>query len=275
MDIVYGVFVFLFSACIASFMNVVIYRLPNKMSLFTPASHCPKCNHLIKWYDNIPLLSFIILRGKCRYCKEPISPRYFIVELLGGVVSTLIYIKFGLCANAIFGILLFLCLIPIAFIDIEHMEISDAMIITLLIIGIVGIFLNNLDYGSHLISVDWKSKLIAIGAVIVFSAFVIGLELLIKVDFLGIGDLKLFLVAGLFLGWQQLLLMLVFASISGSIFGIVKMLVEAVKNRDQEKPDFKHMESKPFPFGPFIAISTIVVYTFGIYIIEWWLMLLA
>ena len=154
MMIVYAVFVFLITTAIGSFLNVLIYRLPLKISLVKPSSHCPNCKCKIKWYDNIPIISYIILRGKCRNCKEKISIRYLIVELLTGVISTLIFLRFGISLMSLFGILLFLLLIPLSFIDVEHLIIPDSIIIGLLVLGVVGIFFNNINY--FFITFTWR-----------------------------------------------------------------------------------------------------------------------
>ena len=278
MMIIYGIFVFLLTTAIGSFLNVVIYRLPLKMNLAKPASHCPKCNNPIKWYDNIPIISYIALRGKCRYCKEKISPRYLIVEALTGVFSTLIFIRFGVSFNALFGIILFLTLIPIAFIDFEHLLIPDSCIIILLVLGILGLFFNNLSYGEGVININYVSKLISLGIVLVFSFIVILLERLLKRDLMGGGDLKLLGVVGLLLGWQLLLMVIALSSILACIVEIARERIHKQNiKRKEEKEDTVIIEEETnlFAFGPYIAISAIVIYCFGINIIEWWLGLLA
>ena len=267
MNIVYGVFIFILCTCIGSFLNVVIYRLPNKMSLAKPASHCPNCNSPIKWYDNIPIISYIILGGKCRYCKERISPRYLIVELTAGIISALIFVRFGLTLYTLFGIIIYLTLIPITFIDIEHYIIPDSCIIILLVTGIFGIFFNDLNYGIGLFSVDYKSKLISLAIVIVFWLIIFLLEKLLKKDLMGGGDLKLLGVAGLILGYEQLLLVLGLASILACI---AELILKAFKNKPDESKD----NSNLFAFGPYLSFSILIIYLFGINIIEWWMSLL-
>ena len=278
MMVVYAVFVFMLTTAIGSFLNVVIYRLPRKMNLAKPASHCPKCDNPIKWYDNIPIVSYIILGGKCRHCKEPISPRYIIVEAMTGIISTLIFLRFGLTANALFGIVMFLLLIPISFIDAEHMIIPDSCIIGLLVLGIFGIFFNNLEYGYGIIKIDFVSKLIALGIVVVISFIIQLLERLMKRDLMGGGDLKLFAVSSLILGWQLFLLMLCFSSIIACVVEITKEQIRKAKNskeEDENEEEAPAKEAHLFAFGPYIALSVMIVYCFGINIIEWWLQLIA
>lgn len=277
MFIIYSIFVFILTTCIGSFLNVVIYRLPLHMNLAKPASHCPNCNHEIKWYDNIPIISYIVLRGKCRYCKVRITPRYLIVELLTGIISTLIFIRFGISFNSLFGIILFLVLIPIAFIDIEHMEIPDIFIIILLVVGIIGIFFDDLNYGDGTFKVDWLSKLIGAGGVIVFAFIIILLERLFQKDLMGGGDLKLLFVSSLFLGWQLLILMIGIASILSCIVEITKEEIAIIKFKKLHKEDGLKYERghRLFPFGPYLSISILICFVFGVNIIEWWLSFLS
>ena len=278
MMIIYTILVFLLTTAIGSFLNVVIYRLPEKMSLVSPGSHCPKCNTPIKWYDNIPILSYIILKGKCRYCKERISPRYLIVELLTGVSSTLIFLRFGVTFNALFGIIFFLTLIPIAFIDFEHLVIPDSCIIILFVLGVVGLFFNDLSYGEGLINIDYISKLISLGFVVGFSVIIILLERLFKRDLMGGGDLKLLAVVGLILGWQLLLIVIASASVLSCLVEISRERAHKNKIKKQEEKDDTVIieEEGPhlFAFGPYLALCSIIVYCFGINLIEWWLGLL-
>ncbi|MBO4666651.1 MAG: prepilin peptidase [Bacilli bacterium] len=281
MFVLYAVFVFMITTAIGSFLNVVIYRLPLGMNLAMPASHCPKCNEPIKWYDNIPIISYIVLKGKCRKCHEKISPRYLIIELMTGIISTLIFIRFGLTLLSLFGILLFLILIPIAFIDIESMIIPDILVILLLVLGIFGIFFNDLDYGNGLIVIGYKSKLISLAIVAGFTIIIILLEKLFKMDLMGGGDLKLMFCAGLMLGWELLLLVLCISSVLACMCEITKQEINKSRNKKEEVTEEDKKEEKIknslrlFPFGPYLAISIVIAYTFGITIIEWWIDLIS
>jgi len=276
MLIVYSVFVFLLTTCIGSFLNVVIYRLPNKMSLAFPASHCPTCNHKLAWYDNIPLFSYLFLRGRCRYCNCSISPRYFIVELCTGVFSTLIFIKFGLTWMSLFGILLLLVLVPISFIDIEHHIIPDRFQLILLAIGIASIFLNDINYGAGIINVTYKSKLFAFGLAIAFGLVMLLLQIVLKKELIGGGDLKLLIVVSFSLGWELLVFALGVASIIASIVEIIAIGVKKKKiAKLSEKEELSEVEEDEinglFPFGPYLSIGIMISYVFGITILEWWL----
>ena len=120
-----------------SFLNVCIYRIPIKISIITPRSFCPHCKEQITWWQNIPLLSFIILRGKCHYCHRKISWRYPLVELLTGIISMILFLEFGLTHILIFYLLLFYTLIAISFIDISHQVIPNKILLFLIISGIL------------------------------------------------------------------------------------------------------------------------------------------
>ena len=126
-----------------SFLNVLIYRLPNHESIVLPASYCPNCQHKLAWYDNIPVISYLRLGGKCRYCKKPISPRYLIVELVNGGLLALSFGIFGLNSLMVLSCIFCSICLVITFIDLEHMIIPDSMNIGILIVAFVQIFLPN------------------------------------------------------------------------------------------------------------------------------------
>lgn len=272
MMVIYSIFVFLLTTAIGSFINVVIYRLPLKMNLAKPGSHCPKCNAPIKWYDNIPVISFIVLKGRCRYCKEKISPRYILVELMTGICSTLIFIRFGLSMLSLFGIIMFLLLVSLSFIDIERMIIPDSIIIIMLILAILSIFFNNISYDNCEIIIDYKSKLIGLGVSVGIGLVIFLMEKLTHRDLMGGGDLKLLCVASLFLGWQLMLIALAIASVSSCF---VQLPMRIYKNK-KNKNSFENMdeESEFFPFGPYLAMGIMISYLFGLNMIELWMRLI-
>ena len=139
-ELIYGIiiaFIVVFGLCFGSFLNVVIYRLPNNMNIAFPSSHCPNCNYKLKWYDNIPVLSYIILKGKCRNCKEKISPRYMIVEILTAILILVCYLKFDLSLMFILSSIAVMVYICITFIDSKHYIIPDSLNIILGIISVV------------------------------------------------------------------------------------------------------------------------------------------
>lgn len=243
--------------CVGSFLNVVIYRVPNGMSLAFPASHCPACNYALKWYDNIPVLSYIILGGKCRSCKARISPRYAAVELANMLLWLLAVLVFWERSPvlAVIAALASSLMICVFFIDLEHKLVFDRFVIMIGILGIVSCFFDP-AYG-------WLSHLIG-GAVGFISFFGIAwaFEKLRGIEGLGGGDIKLTAVCGLLLGWQRLLLSVLVASVSASI---VLLILSRIKN------DPENGESAEYPFAPFLTFGFALAMFFGEAIIEWYL----
>ncbi|MBE6531476.1 MAG: prepilin peptidase [Ruminococcaceae bacterium] len=246
----------IFGLCVGSFLNVVIYRLPNKMSLAKPNSHCPTCKYELRWYDNIPVLSYVMLGGKCRSCKTHISFRYTAVELANTVLWLLCAFIFWersipLACIYMVAFSVFLC---VFFIDLEHQIIFDRFQIILLVLGVASIFFDK-DYG-------WLSHVI--GGVSGFAVFYLiswGFEKLCGKEGLGGGDVKLAGVVGLLLGWERLLLGLLIATIPAAV--IMLILSKGKKG-----------ESRQFPFAPFLVVGFGASMLFGTQIISWYLSLL-
>lgn len=250
--------------CVGSFLNVVIYRLPLHMSLSKPASHCPNCDYKLKWYDNIPLLSYIFLKGKCRNCKTKISPRYPIIEFsnmalwfLSLMLNTNFiiqsmqtnYLMFTLTCIA-FSILLcvFCC-------DLDNMEIPDEFQIGLLILGIVGFLSNDISASSKV-----YGFLLGGGF---FGIFALLFWLIKKKEGLGIGDIKLMAVLGLFMGLEKIIVCIILSTISGAII----LTILSIKNKGEK--------NKEYPFATFIVPSAIIAILAGQYIVNWYLSLFA
>lgn len=259
-ETLYFVFACVFSAifglCVGSFLNVVIYRLPNKMNLAKPSSHCPTCKYELRWYDNIPVLSYIILGGKCRSCKTHISFRYTAVELSCSILWLLCALLFWEQSIPLACIYMAVCTIFICvfFIDLEHTIIFDRFQIMLLALGVASIFF---DKGC-----EWYSHLI--GGACGFAVFFLisfCFEKICKREGLGGGDVKLAGVVGLLLGWERLLLGLLIATIPAAI-------IMLILSRGKEG------ESRQFPFAPFLVIGFGTAMLFGDKIIAWYLALL-
>lgn len=229
--------------CVGSFLNVVIYRVPLGMSVAFPASHCPKCGYKLRWYDNIPVLSYIILGGKCRSCKEHISFRYTLVELLTAALWVLCVYLFN--DNVIYMVCAIITCsvgVCVTFIDLEHMIIPDRFHLIMLPVAVLSIFCDaEYDYISHLIGFG--------AAIILFIGIAWLGKKILKREALGGGDVKLAIVSGLLLGWQKLILMMLVASVVGSVV----MLVKRVKNG----------ESKEIPFAPFLVFGLLVALLVG------------
>ena len=240
--------------CVGSFLNVVIYRLPNGMNMSKPASHCTTCNYTLKWYDNIPVLSYLMLGGKCRKCGKPISPRYISVELLNAalwLLSVALYWE----KNPVYAVISAIAmsvLICIFFIDLEHLLIYNRFLIILALLGVVAIFFDRYTrWYDHLIGA------VAFGAV--FLLIYYGAIWVLKKEGLGFGDVKFAFAAGLLLGWQRMLFAMLIASVSASV---VLVIIRRVRGDEQDKE---------YPFGPFISVGIAVALFFGAPIINWYL----
>lgn len=232
--------------CVGSFLNVVIYRVPEGMSLASPPSHCPRCKYSLKWYDNIPVLSYIILGGKCRSCKTHISFRYTAVELtntLLWLLSVYAYAKDNL-PYAIICALGCSVLVCIFFIDLEHKIIPDRFQIILGLLGIAAIFFDkNTQWYSHLVGAAAGGTVF--GLVAYFGSRKYGKEAL------GGGDIKLSIVSGLLLGWEKFLVAMLVATVGGSI-----ILLSLRAKKDQAK-------DTEYPFAPFITAGIAFALFFG------------
>lgn len=230
----------LFGAIIGSFLNVVILRLPDQdQSIAYPASHCPKCSSPLHWYENIPILSYIFLRGKCGHCRASIPFQYPLVELMMTLLSMAVIYKFQLSLSAAGYFLLSATLLVIIFIDIHHQIIPD-------VISLPGIILG---FAFSLVSdtLTWQSSLIGLfvgGGVLYAVAFFY--FLLRKVDGMGGGDIKLLAMIGAWLGWQSLPFVIFTSSLTGSIVGFIAMFYQKKGGHTR------------IPFGPFLSGAALV-----------------
>lgn len=250
--ILYLLFVFIFGAIVGSFLNVCICRLPKAESVVAPPSHCPHCNYRICWYDNIPILSYILLKGKCRACKEAISVKYPLVELLNGLLTAALFWRFGYSAT--FAALFIFCsaLVVITFIDLEHQIIPDEISLSGIVLGFLFSFI--LPWN------NWLNSLIGIllgGGSLLLVAW--GYEKMTGKEGMGGGDIKLLAMMGAFLGWKAVPFIIFVSSLSGSLIGITIMMVS--------KKDSK----LAIPFGPYLAFAAIVYIFYGRKIIHWYL----
>ena len=238
---------------IGSFLNVIIYRLPRNESIIFPTSHCPFCNQKIAFYDNIPLLSFVILRGRCRYCKKRISLQYPLVEMISGIILPLSFFLYGFELRFFVTVLFLYLLLPIFFIDMKHQVIPDKISIP----GIVAGF----AFSFFVTDINWLGSLIGIvvgGGVILLTA--VAGKWVFKKEAMGMGDVMLFMMIGAFLGWQKVFLTLILASLLGSIIGGI--IVARKKKKDTV-----------VPFGPFINVAAVISYFWGTFLIEKYLSL--
>jgi leader peptidase (prepilin peptidase)/N-methyltransferase len=237
-------FAFIFGAVVGSFLNVCIYRIPAKNSIVKPLSQCPYCHHPIRFYDNIPIISFFILRSRCRDCGERISWRYPLVELITAVFALLLFVKFGLSLNFLVFFIFTAVLIVITFIDLDHQIIPDVLSLP----GIPIFFLAAI----FIVKVPWHEALIGLligGGVLFLIAFVY--EFITKREGMGGGDIKLLALIGGFLGWKSLIFILLFSSFAGALVGGAAMIVK--------KKDMKYA----VPFGPFLSAAAIAYIFWG------------
>jgi leader peptidase (prepilin peptidase)/N-methyltransferase len=241
-----GVLIFCMGICVFSFLNVVIYRVPRKLDFISGRSMCPTCGHKLGAKDLVPVFSQLFLRGKCRYCKEPISWRYPFVELLGGVAALLCWRQYGFQWRALIVFLFFCVLTAVAFVDADTMEIPDGFVAVVAVIGIVSI--------PFFPEIAWTSRLLG---VFVVSVPMLVLTLVIPGAFGG-GDMKLMAACGIFLGWKYSLFALAFAVFTGGVYGIY-VLASGKKGRKEH-----------FAFGPFLCMGMVFALFWGDGLWNWY-----
>jgi leader peptidase (prepilin peptidase)/N-methyltransferase len=237
--------IFVFGLVMGSFANVCISRIPKEESIVSPASHCPKCGVPIKWFDNIPVISYIILKAKCRNCGENISIQYPLIEFITGAafLLTALYFKFSL-ALPVYLSLVFL-LIIISAIDYYHMIIPDSLSLAVLLVGVIGCIAGvtpGITLKARLL--NSLAGLIAGGGAL-FAIGLIGNQLFHK-DTMGGGDIKLLAALGAVLGWTKIFPILFIASLIGSVVGITLIILKKVERAGY------------IPFGPFIALGAFI-----------------
>jgi leader peptidase (prepilin peptidase) / N-methyltransferase len=250
-SIFYAVLIIL-GLVLGSFFNVCIYRLPRNESLVWPGSHCPLCRHPLAPRDNIPLVSFLLLRGACRYCHAPIAYRYPLVELLTALLLALLGWKFGLSWILLQNAILACALLVVSFIDLDHRIIPDEISYPGMAVGL----LLSIGLGFP----GWKSSLTGLllgGGVLYLLAG--GYELATKKEGLGGGDIKLLAMIGAFLGWKGVLVTIFMGSLIGTLVGLLLMLV------------WKKGRTYAIPFGPFLSLGALIHLFLGDRLISWYL----
>ncbi len=255
MDILYQFFAFVYGLCVGSFMNVCIYRLPLNRSLIRPASACPQCGRPIPFYDNIPVFSFLLLRGRCRNCGAGISWRYPLVELLGGLTALAVVTRFGPGLPALVYFVFVAALIVVTFIDIDHRIIPDVISLPGIVLGPAASFLlprTTLTDALLGILVGGGSLL---AVAVVYKAVA-------KKEGMGMGDVKLLAMIGAFIGWRGVLFTIFVGSLVGSLVGFVIVLA-------QHRKDLK----LAVPFGPFLSLGAILYVFAGPPLIDWYFQL--
>lgn len=255
--------IFIFGTAVFSFLNVLIYRIPKGITFGKKRSFCTSCGHELRWYDMFPILSYILLLGRCRYCKSHYSARYAIVELLGGVSAVTVFYHYfqteeyfsslhitGAMAKgivmAIFAFIFIAMLTVVAYIDIDTMEISDKASIMAAIMGVIGIFVfDDVTVLEHIIGFFAASVPLLVFTMIIPDAF-------------GGGDIKLMFGIGGLLGWKNCLLCLFIAVVMGGIQGALAMAVGKKSRKDH------------FAFGPHLSIGAVIALLWGRDILNWY-----
>jgi len=287
--------IFLVGLCIGSFVNVCIWRIPRKKSIIYPFSQCPKCGNYLRWYENIPLLSYLFLKGQCRYCKEKISWQYPLVELLSGSIFLLFYLKFSFSIQLFFVLILSVFLLIASGIDYYHRLIPNKLTYSLIITGLSFSFFNpflNFTFtpyrhfvsnGASILHFSLHStrflyalcSLLFAGGLLYF----IGLlgEKILKKEAMGGGDIKLLAGIGAFVGIKNIFWIIFLASTIGGISGLLKILSHKLFKRSSQLSSDAVVQSAPslklwsvsdltlasdddtlIPFAPYLSIATFI-----------------
>ena len=280
--IVFACFAFAFGACVASFLNVCIWRLPREESVVSPPSHCPNCNAPIRWYQNIPIVSWLCLRGRCANCRRPISARYVIVETLGGAMFLMAYLQWampsmlhtapalGMVGAAIWQVpvewLVVTGLILGSFIDLDHFYLPDRVTIGGMVLGVpLSVLVPAMHgVGGRVEALCWSLGGMAFGFLL-FWALGAVFSRLFRKDALGFGDVKLIGAVGAFFGPWAVLFTMIVSSVVGSAVGMLMV----VRGRA------KLGGFTAVPYGPFLALGALVWMYWGPAILGWYMKLLA
>ena len=244
---------FVFGLLIGSFLNVCILRIPEGESIVFPASHCPKCEAAIAWYDNLPLVSWLVLRGRCRSCAEPIAFRYFLVELLTGLAAVAVWARIGLGFEwvVLFGFTA--AMIVITFIDLDHRIIPDVISLPGIVVGFA------LSFRGDPGPVSSAVGILIGGGILLAVAW--GYAAWTGREGMGGGDIKLLGMIGAFLGWPAVPFTMLVSSLTGSIVGLSLMWWTG--------SDAKYA----IPFGPFLALGALAYVFCGEEVLTWYLAL--
>lgn len=250
-DFIVIIFVFAFGAILGSFLNVCIYRVPLAKSIVFPPSACPQCERPIKAFDNIPIISYLLLVGRCRNCGLHIPFRYPLVELLTALSALAVYHKFGLTAEGFFLFALIAALIVIIFIDLDYWIIPDVITLPgIVICFLAAIFIKDMSWTASLLGLFFGGGSLYLVAVIY--------KLMTGVDGLGMGDVKLMAMIGAWCGWMGVFFTILVSSLAGTLVGFLVMAVY-------------HKNIKvALPFGPFISLGVILYIFFGPELIMWY-----
>ena len=234
-----------FGSVIGSFLNVCIYRIPQNIAIARPRSYCPKCSNPIRALDNIPIISFIILKGRCRNCDKKIRLQDPAVELLTALLTIAVVWKFDFTILTIFYLSLVYILITISFIDLEHMIIPDGLVLAAAMLGLMALIFN-------ILPISWPAS--AYGALLYGGGLALAGyagKLIYKMETMGWGDVKLALVMGLCLGWIMSIVSLVLSVLIATFYIVLGMAAGRLTRKQM------------IPFGPFLALGTVISFLWG------------
>jgi len=250
-----ALYALLVGLALGSFMNVCIYRIPLQKSIVRPSSSCPNCGKKIRFYDNIPIISYLLLFGRCRHCRHPISWRYPVIEAITGLLSLALFIRYGLSFQYLLFLLFAATLVTISFIDLDHQIIPDVLSISGIIAGLAAAFVPG--------NVSWFESVIGIiggGGALFFVGLIY--EKLTGKQGMGGGDVKLLAMIGAWMGWRSLPFVLLISSLTGAIIGSVFLLAAGKGYRVK------------IPFGPFLSLGALSYIFFGPQLTNWYIGLL-
>ena len=252
--------IFCFGACIGSFLNVCIYRPAVGKSIIKPGSHCFKCEHPLAWYDNVPIFSYLILKGHCRYCNAKFSPRYAVVEALTGILFCLLFSKFLWSWELLIFMIVTSGLIISTFVDFDHFIIPNFITFPGMIMGFLWSFV--VWFGFKESAFPVKNPLESLIGFLVGAGFlfIIGeiFTKILKKEAMGFGDVKLLGMLGTFMGWKLILLTVIISSFAGSVVGV---LMISMKKQDR----WGHI-----PYGPYLALAAFIAIMWGNQMIDWY-----
>jgi leader peptidase (prepilin peptidase)/N-methyltransferase len=278
-DVLILIFVFVLGTVFGSFLNVVIHRVPNELSLLTP-SKCPKCDSGIKFYHNVPIIGWLMLGAKCANCKESISFRYPVIEALTGLLFLIMFMQFGPTAFLPVALVFASAMIALIFIDAEHMILPNVITYPLLVFALIVRIVYPIAFG-HVFSDTTYAPVSFLGAMHGWPAWAVSLvgaligalvgggslwlvgaiwKVLRGVDAMGLGDVKMMLGVGALLGWRLSLLTIFVGALAGAVIGIVVLSRQKDKNLQTQ-----------IPFGIFLGIGSIIALLFGDRMIAWYL----
>ncbi|NLY17363.1 MAG: prepilin peptidase [Clostridiaceae bacterium] len=263
MDVFFIILCFIIGTVMGSFYNVVIYRVPECKSIIKPRSSCGDCGKILEPFDLIPVFSYIFLKGKCRYCKQPISLQYPLVELLTGLLFVFLYLRFSISVEFIFSVYISSILLIVFFIDLKHMIIPNGLVVAALIGSSILFILRFFYDDSIIVGEPWYFPLLGMVIPSVFLLLVAIFGYIAnKGEAMGMGDVKIFAPIGLFLGLKLSVLALFLSMLIGGLAGLI-LIVAGIKERKSQ-----------VPFGPFIVAGSLLSLFYGNEILTWYFSIL-